>query len=188
MWNPCRSRLTSVHNSIQVISNPLQVRSQSRSQFLHLTSIQITSYITSTSCRLRLISIRIEGFTLKHHPGLARFISIPFRFYLTSIQVLKLASQLLPSHQMSVSNPPSHVSPQSKSRDLHYNSIALAHSTSNQVLPFESRLYPGSYISYSVPSRTCLTSNKVQGLVSHLTSAEAPIFAYHVHPGPYMSI
>ena len=144
--------------------------------------------MTSTSCRLRLISIHIEGFTLKHHPGLARFISIPFRFYLTSIQVPKLASQLLPSHQMSVSNPPGHVSPQSKSRDLHYNFIALAHFTSNQVLPFESRLHPGSYISYSVPSRTCLTSNKVQGSVSHLTSAEAPIFAYHVHPGPYMSI
>ena len=88
---------------------------------------------------------------------------------------------------MSVSSPPGHVWPQSKSWDFHYNSIALAHSTSNQVLPFMSNLPPVSYlVTQSIQVKSHL--EQVQGLVSHLTSTEAPIFLSHFHPGTYMSV
>ena len=57
-----------------------------------------------------------------------------------------------------------------------------------EVLPFESRLHLGSFITYSVPFRTCLTPNKVQRLVSHLTHLNPIQVTSHLLPGLVNSI
>ena len=74
--------------------------------------LQITSYITSTSCKLCLTSIHIKRFSLKHHPGDETSISTPItppskyrNLCLSSNQVIKCTGARLDARTYTFAHP-----------------------------------------------------------------------------------
>ena len=162
----------------------------SKSQILHLTSIQVLSQpqaafeiCTSPLARSCLSSVPTPRFASYFHLGYNIHVSPPSKSRMTSMQIPLFVSQLHPGPISPHPSPEMCVSFSSKYwltssehqfiylTSIHFKSLPSPPRHLNLCLtsiPVISHHHPGPHIHVSPPSRSCLISIKVQISTSHL--------------------